>query len=68
MCAALRLQRQHVGRVRLLQLLDQRNVVSFQQDLANLAPLLGRVFLRERDFNGVVNDEVHELVEALPSC
>lgn len=49
----------------LLKLLDQGNVVSLQQDLADFAPLLGRVLLRKRDFDGVVNDKVHELVKAL---
>jgi hypothetical protein len=33
--------------------------------LAHFAPLLWRVLLREGDFNGVVDNEVHEFVEAL---
>lgn len=65
MCTILQPQEKRVHRWRLLKLLDQGNVVSFQQNLADLAPLLGRVLLRKRDFNGVVNDQVHELVEAL---
>jgi hypothetical protein len=50
---------------RLLELLDEGDVVALQQDLAHFAPLLWRVLLREGDFNGVVDNEVHEFVEAL---
>ena len=65
MCTILQPQEKRVRYWRLLKLLDQGNVVSFQQNLADLAPLLGCVLLRKRDFNSVVNDQVHELVEAL---
>jgi len=47
-----------------LELLDERDVVALEQDLADFAPLLWRVLLGQRDLDRVVNDEVHELVEA----
>lgn len=49
--------------LRLLELLDERNVVALEQDLADLAPFLWRVFLGESDFDGVVDNEVHEFVK-----
>ena len=52
-------------RSRLLELLDERDVVALQQDLADIAPLLWCVLLRERDFDSVVDNEVHEFVETL---
>jgi hypothetical protein len=52
-------------RSRLLELLDERDVVTLQQDLADLAPLLWRVLLGEGDFDGVVDNEVHKFVETL---
>jgi hypothetical protein len=52
---------------RLLQLLDEGDVVALEQNLSDVAPLLGRLLFRvgQRDLDRVVNDEVHELVEAL---
>lgn len=55
-------------RSRLLELLDERDVVALQQDLADFAPLLWRVLLCEGDFNGVVDNEVHKFVKTLHSC
>jgi hypothetical protein len=46
-----------------LELLDERDVVALEQDLANFAPLLWRILLGQRDLDRVVNDKVHELVE-----
>lgn len=54
-------------RLRLLELLDERDVVALQQNLANFAPLLWRVLLCQGDFNGVVDNEVHKFVETLHS-
>jgi len=50
-------------RSRLLELLDERDVVALQQDLADIAPLLWCILLREGDFDSVVDNEVHEFVE-----
>ena len=51
-----------------LQLLDEGDVVSLEENLADLAPLFRRVLLGELYFDRVVDDEVHELIEALCSC
>lgn len=57
-----------IRRSRLLQLLDEGDVVALEQDLADFAPLLWRVLLRQSDFDGVVDNEVHEFVKALCTC
>jgi hypothetical protein len=49
-----------------LYLLDKRDVVALEQDLPDLASLLWcAVFLLECDFYGVVDNQVHELIESL---
>lgn len=46
-------------------LLNERDVVALEEDLADGAALFGCVFLGQRDLDGIVNDEVHEFVESL---
>lgn len=52
--------------LRSLELLDERDVVALEQNLANIAPFLWcTVLLCDRNFHSVVDNEVHEFVETL---
>lgn len=46
-------------------LLNERDVVALEEDLAEGAALFGCVFLGLRDLDCIVNDKVHKLVESL---